>query len=306
MSGPQQTSCGYLGPAYAQALAEFGEPVELPASGGWILKRPIPSQDASDAMGCYPYLVCRDWRRLKDDLAALSGELVSLAAAPDPFAPLSSAELAEAFPDLAVEFKPHHVADLSRPVREIVAARHRRYAEAALKVLDVEFHTEPVALLDDWMALFARSIERFRLTGVRAFSRGSFARQMAIPGCVMSVARRGAEIVAAHLWMSHGEAAYAHLAAPGPRSHELRAAYALYYAELQYFTGKVGWIDWGGEAGLSASGKLGTFKRGFSTGTRPAWFCGRIFDRERYAALTQQAGKAGSRYFPAYREGEFG
>ena len=299
-------SVGFLGPAYASSLAEFGEPVELPASGGWFLRRRLPGGAEMDGMGAYPYLVCRDWRRLGRDLDSLAGELISFAAAPDPFAPCGPAELEAAFPDLMVEFKPHHVADLSRPLAEIVSRRARRYAERALETLEVEFHPQPIALLEDWLGLFSHSVDRFGLSGIRAFSRAALAQQMQIPGCLMSVARLGQEVVAAHLWMTHAGAAYPYLAAPGPRSNELRAAYALYYAGLRYFAGKVGWIDWGGEPGVAASGTLGTFKQSFSTGVRPVYFCGRILDRERYDALCRRSGRTAARYFPAYREGEFG
>lgn len=302
---PEGASCGYLGPAYAAALSEFGAPAELPLSGGWILTREVPGGGARDGMGCYPYLVCRDWRRLGEDLRALASDLVCVAAAPDPFADCPPEALQAAFPDLMIAFKSHHVADLSRPLGEIVSTRYRRYADKALTALSIEFHPRPSGFLDAWTPLFGLSIQRFGLKGVRAFSRQSFARQLAIPGCVLALAKQGEEVVAAHLWMTHGEVAYAHLAAPGPRANELRAAYALYYAELQYFAGKVGWIDWGGEAGLSAAGALGTFKRGWSTGERTAYFCGRIFDPERYDQLRRAAGKVASRYFPAYREGEF-
>jgi hypothetical protein len=34
---------------------------------------------------------------------------------------------------------------------------------------------------------------------------------------------------------------------------------------------------------------------------RPAYFCGRIFDRQRYAELVAQSGQQHSAYFPAYR-----
>jgi hypothetical protein len=52
-------------------------------------------------------------------------------------------------------------------------------------------------------------------------------------------------------------------------------------------------------------GGLTRFKRGWATGTRPVYFCGRIFQRERYEQLARQGGAPVSGYFPAYRHGEF-
>jgi hypothetical protein len=56
----------------------------------------------------------------------------------------------------------------------------------------------------------------------------------------------------------------------------------------------------------NAEDGLSFFKKGWSTGTRTAFFCGRILDPERYAQLATARGVAGTDYFPAYREGEFG
>ena len=52
---------GYLHPMYAQSLIEYGTPLELPFSKGWILKRSIPGTNQFDGMGCYPIFACQDW-----------------------------------------------------------------------------------------------------------------------------------------------------------------------------------------------------------------------------------------------------
>ena len=98
----------------------------------------------------------------------------------------------------------------------------------------------------------------------------------------MSLARLQGEVVAAHIQMVHGDAVYAHLAAANDVASKIGASYALYYAELEYFADKVRWMDWGGEAGLAKDGSLSSFKRGWSTHTRPVYFCSRIFNIERY------------------------
>ena len=50
---------------------------------------------------------------------------------------------------------------------------------------------------------------------------------------------------------------------------------------------------------------LSRFKEGWSSDTRTAYFCGHIFDRDRYAELTSDINISETDYFPAYRKGEF-
>jgi hypothetical protein len=45
------------------------------------------------------------------------------------------------------------------------------------------------------------------------------------------------------------------------------------------------------------------FKRGWSTGERTVYLCGRILNRPKYAELSERA-VAEPGYFPAYRKGE--
>ena len=112
---------GYMHPGYAQSLAEFGQPVELPTSGGWLLKRPIPGTNAFDAMGCYPYLTCQNWAALAEDFKALDKDIVSVAAAVDPFSGCDFTLLNNLFPDKCLHFKDHYVTDLTLPIEKIVS-----------------------------------------------------------------------------------------------------------------------------------------------------------------------------------------
>jgi len=54
----------------------------------------------------------------------------------------------------------------------------------------------------------------------------------------------------------------------------------------------------------NAEGGLTAFKRGWTSDTRQAYFCGRVFDRPAYQKLSAGRPDAGG-YFPAYRSGEF-
>lgn len=301
-----QSLTGYLHPGYAKSLEEFGSPTELPRSGGWFLKRKIPGWKAFDGMGCYPFLTCLDWAALAADLEAQK-DIVSFAAVPDPFGAYRVEDLQRSFPGKIIDFKEHYLADLSQPTGKIVCSHHRKEANKALRKVEVEFHSEPVGLLDDWLRLFQFSVQRFKINGVRAYSRNSFALQLALPGVFMSIARCQGEAVGAHIWFVHGETAYAHLAAASPSARQLSADYALYHEDIRFFSGKVHWLDWGGEAGtVSGSGyELVTFKKGWSTHSRPVYFCGRILNYEMYHGIASATGHVLSNYFPAYRDGEF-
>lgn len=297
---------GYRHPGYAAGMAEFGSLIELPRSGGWLLRRPIPGTSWHDAISPYPYLVCADWRALAADLDALEDDLVTVAAAPDPFGAYQFEDLASAFPSHLVPFKDHFVADLSVPEEAAVSRHHRAEALKALQRVNVEVTTSPIDHLDEWAALFALVVERFALRGMRAFSFAAFRHHLSLPGATMTRAVVGGETVAAHLQLQHDGVVYAHLAAHRPEARAFSTTYAMYLAERRYFTGRARVIDWGGVAGVSgnASG-LSAFKQGWSTGTQPAWFAGRILNRDRYQQLADRVAAPTPGFFPAYRSGEF-
>ena len=291
----------YLSPQYAQSLAEFGTLIHLPRSGGWLLRRAIPGTDAYDAMGCYPMFACEDWRALRADLLTLGDELVSVSLVPDPFGDYRIEDLHAAFPDRMIAFKPHYIADLHLPTEVIVSRHHRKYARRALARMQVEFPARPIEHLALWNELFQSSIDRFHMQGVRSFSPACFAQQLALPGAVLSLAYHEGEPVAAHFYLLGGDVAYAHLSAATDTGRALGADYAIYHSYINHMRNQVRWIDWGGEVGLATDGPLSQFKRGWSSTTRQAYFCGRILNAERYARLSAAAGTSESEFFPAYR-----
>jgi hypothetical protein len=111
----------------------------------------------------------------------------------------------------------------------------------------------------------------------------------------------------ANLIFVQGKVAYAHLSAYSPLGYKLRVAYATRWSAIEYFGDKVHWLDLGGSPGVKSDGTdgLSQFKQGWSTGTRTAYFCGRIFDQERYSEIVKAKGITSTDYFPAYRKGEF-
>jgi len=302
------TTTGYMAPAYAESLSEFGSPRLLPRSGGWILERSIEGWPDRDATGCYPLFACRDWNSLHADLEELSG-LVSLALVCDPFGEYDEEYLRKCFGDVVVPFKEHFVTDLNRDPAEFVAAHHRRNARRSEREVNVEQCARPSDFLDDWYALYRVLIERHGIEGLVAFSKESFARQLQVPGMVALRAVRDGATVGMLLWYVQGDVGYYHLGAYSERGYELRASFALFDYALRHFASQgLRWLNLGGAAGAAAGedlSGLGRFKQGWSTGTRTAYFCGRIFDAEKYDEIVRSKGARAATYFPAYRVGEF-
>ena len=298
---------GYAHPAYAESLAEFGTPRLLRHSGGWVLERKIPSTKAHDAMGCYPLFSCPNWSGLSADLEEIDKDLVCLSLVTDPFGVYDEGYLRVCFRELVVPFKQHFISCLDRPIETIVSKHHRYYARKALNRVSVERCDEPKAFLDDWIELYAHLTAHHGIHGIKAFSRTAFAAQLETPGLVMFRAVCEGKTVGAHLWYKQCAVAHSHLAAVNALGYELMAAYALYWFALESFAAEVRWLNWGAGAGLDSQGADGltTFKRGWATETRTAYFCGRIFDHEEYQNLLTARGVLPNDYFPAYRQGEF-
>jgi len=300
---------GYSHPSYAASLAEFGQPRALPRSGGWLLERSITHTPYRDAMGCYPLFACRDWSKLNLDFEEISRELVSVAIVADPFGNHGPAQLRNCFPSLVTPFKDHLVTDLSRSPESFVAAAHRRKARKALERLEVQCCADATLVLNDWIALYANLIKRHGIRGLTAFSADSFKSQLAVPGISVFRVIGCNETVGMTLWYIDGEVAYYHLGAYSELGYKSDASFALFWRALEWFSSQgLKWLDLGAGAGLSGathSDGLTRFKRGWATGTRTAYFCGRIFDQSKYDEAMRARNITASDYFPAYRKGEF-
>jgi hypothetical protein len=293
---------GYDHPAYPASLSGFGRPQRLPRSGGWILVRDIPGTDLQDGLGPYPLFACPDWAGLPADLGSLPG-LVSLALVPDPFGGHDEALLRSCF-DRVRPFKDHYVIDLSAD--RIGSGHHRARARKALAAVTVEHCPEPGAVASQWVELYAELIRRHRLRGIKAFSPQALTDQLDVPGTILFRARVGDRPVGMFVLYARGEVAYHHLSAQNAEGYELGASYALHARAIDWLRGRARWLDLGAGAGVTAdpTDGLSRFKRGWATGTRTAYFCGRVFDPDRYAALVRRSGCPPTDYFPAYRAGE--
>jgi len=298
---------GYLHPDYAASLGEFGTPLELPHCKGWLLKRKIPNSSYYDAMGCYPLFACQDWQKLHNDLENIGDDLVSVSLVTDPFGNYDEAYLNQCF-DIALPFKEHFVVDLGCSVNNYASRHRRKQARRTLKRIDVEICHTPALFLDDWVDLYRVLTNKHNISGIPAFSKKAFDKQLRIPGTVMFRAVYNGSTVGATLWFVQGEVGYGHLAAFNKIGYQLRVSNALDLTAIEHFSNKLAWLNLGGGAGITdkkGNDGLSLYKKGWSTGTRTVYFCGHIFNREKYEEVLQKKDVSKTIHFPAYRAGEF-
>jgi hypothetical protein len=289
---------------YVSSLMEFGTTYELSACGGWLLVRSIPGYDFKDATGCYPFFVCSNWSRLAEDLEVVPNGLVSICVVTDPFGDYDEALLRTSFPDLVVPFKEHYIVDLGEAPRTFISAHHQRYAKKALKNCDIEILANPVDFLDDWTRLYDILKLRHDIRGIAQFSRTAFTKQLQVPGIVVFRAVCNGETIGMALWYRQDSVAYYHLGAYSKEGYDLRSSFGLFWVAIDWFRrAGLRWLDLGSAPGrqMDAGHGLSRFKRGWSTGTRIAYLCGKIIDRNVYEELAAASNCAESSFFPAYR-----
>jgi len=266
-----------------------------------MLKRFALGGSAVDATGCYPLFACENWDGLDADLNALAPEIVSVVLVTDPFGDYDERLLQRSFHRVAL-FKEHVVVDLRRFSEDTLTRHHRDRSRAALRRVTVDECADPSTMLDVWCALYQTLIERHGLHGLMAFSRDSFAQQLAVPGLRAFRAHADGEIVGMQLWFMHGDAAYSHLTAIAPAGYRTGAAYALQRVAIDSLAGDVRWLCLGAGAGVdSRPTGLTYFKAGWSNERKAAWLCGRICQPDQYKALAAATGRSESSYFPSYR-----
>lgn len=302
---------GYGHKAYAESLAEFGRPLFLPKSGGWILVRDIPETPYQDAMGCYPLFACEDWSALADDLSHLKEDLVCISLVTDPFGQYDQALLERTFPTKVQVFKEHFIACPRDPVIESIPSRHRSRARKGLKNLNVQEVANPPESLKTWCSLYSNLIERHSIRGLARFSERVFQTQLEVPGIHVFTATTGDETVGMVLWYCHDEVAYYHLAANSERGYELEASSALLLRSFEMMAARgVRKVTLGAGAGIAEQpgvcvDGLTLFKRGWSSHTQPVYFCARILNDHVYAKLSRHTRTQESEFFPNYRTGEY-
>jgi hypothetical protein len=192
-----------------------------------------------------------------------------------------------------------------------VSQHHRRYMRKSLQYVTVEKCEKSTDFIYDWAELYENLIVRHSIKGIAAFSKESFAKQLSVPGLVMFRALHDDKTVGMLLWYIQNDVAYYHLGSNSPLGFQLHASFALFSFAIKYFADNgLTWLDLGAGAGVGGDGTDGLtqFKRGWSTDTRTVYFCGRVFNPERYAEIlkAKSIGIGATDYFPAYRKGEFG
>jgi hypothetical protein len=293
---------------YAESFAKFGSPLKLEKSNAWIIKRAVLGTGKFDAMGCYPIFSCLDWAGLAHDLKVIAPEIISLSLVTDPFGEYTPEYLADHF-DIARPYKEHFVVNLQQDAKIFVSRHHQRNAKRALLTTKVDVCVdEPVKFLDEWSRLYKLLVERHNIQGIAEFSRDAFSKQLKTPGMVLFRATIDGKIAGMSLWYIQGKVAYYHLAAYNALGYEKKVSFGIFWKVIEYFADmNIDWLSLGAGAGLKhEENGLTRFKKGWATGTRTAFFCGKIFDAEKYEELTSNMGVRGSDYFPAYRTGDFG
>jgi hypothetical protein len=299
--------CGYHHRDYAISLSDFGDPVSLPRSGGWLLQRSIPGSSYQDAMGCYPLFACDNWNDLYQDLRELKDRWISAWLVTDPFADLDVRQLRAFFKDVCFLYKEHRVVDLSASRDIVVSKHHQRYARKALKHVDILIPESPRTCLEIWTELYGNLIRKHKIKGISRFSKRSFAQQLKVPGCVVFQAIYGERIVAMQIWYQYNDRAYYHLGASSDEGYRQHAAFGIFWKAIGYFQQQgLQWLNLGAGSGTrsKADNGLARFKNGWSNAVRPAYFCGIVMDPKRYNLLGRLQEKVSNQYFPAYREKE--
>ncbi|MEI6893001.1 MAG: GNAT family N-acetyltransferase [Pontiella sp.] len=306
MSIDNQTPKGYANRAYAESLAEFGELIHLPRSGGYLLKRPIAGTHEYDAMGSYPLFFCQNWNDLSDDLNDLPEEVVSVSLVADPYGTYSL-EMLQGIFDVVNPFKEHFIVDLGRPLEDVGRRGHVKRARKALKKIQVEVCKDPTAFAEEWDRLYEQLRFRHKITGIRAFSKRAFFKQLNMPEVVVHQAFYEGKLIGAQIYYIQAGVVHCHLGAVNEVGYQMAAFYAMDFYSFQFFSGHAQKLDLGGGLGFSGTGEdgLSRYKRGWSAETRPVYFCGRITNSSRYAELMEERPRYDGTYFPAYRAGEF-
>jgi GNAT acetyltransferase-like protein len=295
---------GYRSPLYAESLAEFGAPLHLPQSDGWLLGRPIPESAEHDAVGCYPLFDCGNWQALGADLDDLRSKAIAVSLVVDPFAQVDGALLGQLFSEVCRPYKQHAVVEFAGAWRNAICAHHRRNIRTAARHVEVERCADPATWLETWNELYANLIARHQIEGIAQFSRTCFRQQLAVPGIVAFRAFVKTQTVGMLLWYADDTVAYYHLGAFSPLGYEARAAFALFDVALNEFAARgMRWASLGAGAGWRASSNDGLmrFKSGWAKKSRTAWFCGRILAPAKYEQLAAARNLIDNEYFPKYR-----
>lgn len=296
---------GYLHPFYAESFSEFGEPIYLPRSSGWLIQRKIQGTEYSDAMGPYPLFFCKNWDLLLKDISEQKDRIISSSFVIGPFEKFNLEQYKNFF-DICRPYKNHYIFDTSISLEKSISEYSKRDARRALKDVSVDLVITPKIDLQEWMYLYGFLVKRHQIKGVRAFSKESFAKQISIPNTHFFRAWCHGDLVAGDLFYIQNDVAYGHLLALTEKGYQLGASHAIIWVALQYFMNKVKWVNFGGSTGGNQGSLTGLdkFKMGWSNQVSQSYFCGKILDAKVYRDLSSKV-LIKKDWFPAYRSDDF-
>ncbi|KJV05348.1 GNAT family N-acetyltransferase [Methylocucumis oryzae] len=298
---------GYYHQKYAEAFADLGKSLPLHLANGWLLQKNIPNTEYYDVTSCYPFLCCQHWDKLALDLAELNEQNVSLTIVTDPMAAFRHQDMVELF-DMFKLYKQHYIVDLTSNYASSISVHHQREIKRATGKLYVNVIAQPITLLPEWLNLYNQLISRHHIKGITAFSENAFRQQLNVPGLVMLAAYAQQCLAGIALWYQTQHSTYYHLTAYNELGYKTGASYALMAASLDYFCQQnIHWACLGAGAGAYEKQRdgLAEFKAGFATTTKPVYLAGKILNPTLYQRLSEQTHTTHSRYFPAYRDGEY-
>ena len=296
---------GYLSSEYAQSLAEFGEPVTLPNSGLSLLKRKIEGTSHYDLRGLYPLAMAPNWDALPEDIEWLrSSGAISMVLVTDPFVDTQRDWHRLTEWDVCRRFKTHHLVNLERDWRNERSKQVRYDTRRALAQQEVRQEEDPARHAGLLWQLYGRTIDRFKLKGIRRMTESALTAQLQVPGAHLITANDAQGMTGAMLCFDHEDTTAGHLFFTSQRAEVLRTSFALYFGALEAAEQRgCEWFNLGAGAGHrdEADDGLVRFKRRWANGQAQAWLCGLVLDQARYVELSSTHQDSESHFFPAYR-----
>lgn len=281
---------------YAETLAHVGSPLYVGSWDAYVLRRTW-REDVCDAAGTYPLACLHPQADIGAGIENLRASgLTSIVFVVDGLSGPPLTSLQQHFSEFRA-FKTHYLVDASS---NYLSSSHHRYEVRRAAQRGVEVRTSALSnVLSEWIALYKGLVSERRIVGAAAFPDASFVALAQCPGMVVTSAYLGNSMIACHLWVTHGETVWSHLAATNSAGYATGAAYAIHDDAIRRFSGCT--INLGGTAGNRdhRDDGLARFKEGFSSRKIESVLVGTPLDAAKYTELTR--GSPRSTYFPAYR-----
>lgn len=254
---------------------------------------------AWDICGPYPFLPAfEDWHFQQGIETLRQSGAVTVVLVEDPLFP---------FPegvgwDVAWSYKRHYLIDLS--VGEYCPSHHHRQEICRAVCHKVEIERVKLAeRLSEWCKFYEEFIcGRVQSDALHRFA-PAYQAALADLGAELWRCEVGGQLVAASVWLRHGDTAYYHLAATSPLGRRVSAGYVLVDVAVHSL------LNEGTRKVLLGSGLsrleetpcgLERFKAGFANVQRVNHIFGCVFDRKSYSRLCTATSSDRS-FFPAYR-----